>query len=298
MRLKDSPAIRPKPTFAFAGSAADEAQERDQQTVPTSETLRMPPSSLYSIDSLFRLDGTHALVTGAGRGIGRAVTLGLAAAGAHVHALARTQADLDSVVSQVQESGGCATAIAGDVTNAADIRRVFAALPSLDILINNAGANIPEPFTEVSKEHLDRLLDINVRATFLVAQAAARLMLARQRKGSIINMSSQMGHVGAAGRTVYCMAKHAIEGLTKAMAVELARHSIRVNSVAPTFIETPMTEPFLRNQSFREWVLSRIPLGRLGCEQDVVGAVIFLASPAAGLVTVTSIVVDGGWTAQ
>jgi NAD(P)-dependent dehydrogenase (short-subunit alcohol dehydrogenase family) len=171
-------------------------------------------------------------------------------------------------------------------------------LEQIDILVNNAGLNVPEPFLEVSEENLDRVLAVNVKGVFLVAQAAARRMVEHGEGGSIINVSSQMGHVGAPRRTVYCATKHAVEGLTKAMAVELAPHNVRVNSVAPTFVETPMTKPFLEDETIREDTLSRIPLGRLGRVEDVTGAVVFLASPTAGLITGTSLLVDGGWTAQ
>jgi NAD(P)-dependent dehydrogenase (short-subunit alcohol dehydrogenase family) len=164
--------------------------------------------------------------------------------------------------------------------------------------VNAAGTNIPEPFLQVSERSLDALLEVNVKGTFLAAQAAARRMVAGGRGGAIVNLSSQMGHVGAAGRSVYCATKHAVEGLTKALAVELAPHGIRVNSVAPTFVETPMTAPFLADEAFRAEVTGRIPLGRIGTVSDVTGAVVFLASPAACLVTGTSLVVDGGWTAQ
>jgi NAD(P)-dependent dehydrogenase (short-subunit alcohol dehydrogenase family) len=171
-------------------------------------------------------------------------------------------------------------------------------LEQVDILVNNAGTNVPEPFLEVSEDNLDRMLAVNVKGVFLVAQAAARRMVERGEGGSIINISSQMGHVGAPRRTVYCATKHAVEGLTKAMAVELAPHKVRVNSVAPTFVETPMTKPLLEDETLREDTLSRIPLGRLGRVEDVTGAVLFLASPAAGLITGASLLVDGGWTAQ
>jgi NAD(P)-dependent dehydrogenase (short-subunit alcohol dehydrogenase family) len=171
-------------------------------------------------------------------------------------------------------------------------------LEQVDILVNNAGTNVPEPFLEVSEDNLDRMLAVNVKGVFLVAQAAARCMVERGEGGSIINISSQMGHVGAPRRTVYCATKHAVEGLTKAMAVELAPHKVRVNSVAPTFVETPMTKPLLEDETLREDTLSRIPLGRLGRVEDVTGAVLFLASPAAGLITGASLLVDGGWTAQ
>lgn len=173
----------------------------------------------------------------------------------------------------------------------------------LDILVNNAGSNIPEPFVEVSEEHLDRLLALNIRAAFLAAQAAARKMLEapgrKARGGAIIHMSSQMGHVGAVNRSVYCLTKHALEGLTKAMALELAPHGIRVVSIAPTFIETPMYRRMVAEKpQFAQWVEERIPAGRVGQPEDVAAAVVFAASPAASLMTGTSLVVDGGWTAQ
>jgi NAD(P)-dependent dehydrogenase (short-subunit alcohol dehydrogenase family) len=185
-----------------------------------------------------------------------------------------------------------------DVTDSRQVGEAVDFLEQVDILVNNAGTNVPEPFLEVSEDNLDRMLAVNVKGVFLVAQAAARRMVERGEGGSIINISSQMGHVGAPRRTVYCATKHAVEGLTKAMAVELAPHKVRVNSVAPTFVETPMTKPLLENETLREDTLSRIPLGRLGRVEDVTGAVLFLASPAAGLITGASLLVDGGWTAQ
>jgi NAD(P)-dependent dehydrogenase (short-subunit alcohol dehydrogenase family) len=252
--------------------------------------------------SAFRLDGRTALVTGAGRGIGRSAALALAKAGANVFVMSRTGRELEQVAAEIEKAGGSAGTITGDVTEIGGLRTVMAHIPTLDILVNNAGGNIPEPFVDVSEEHLDRLLNLNVRSVFLVAQAAARKMLQdpqrRQRGGAIINMSSQMGHVGAANRSVYCMTKHAVEGLTKAMAMELAPHNVRVNSIAPTFIETPMTAPFFEKPEFRKWVLDRIPLGRIGQLDEVASAIVFLASPAASLMTGTSLVVDGGWTAQ
>lgn len=185
-----------------------------------------------------------------------------------------------------------------DVTDSRQVEEAVDFLEQVDILVNNAGTNVPEPFLEVSEDNLDRMLAVNVKGVFLVAQAAARRMVERGEGGSIINISSQMGHVGAPRRTVYCATKHAVEGLTKAMAVELAPHKVRVNSVAPTFVETPMTKPLLEDETLREDTLSRIPLGRLGRVEDVTGAVLFLASPAAGLITGASLLVDGGWTAQ
>jgi NAD(P)-dependent dehydrogenase (short-subunit alcohol dehydrogenase family) len=185
-----------------------------------------------------------------------------------------------------------------DITDDGDRQRLFAAVPRVDILVNGAGTNIPEPLLHVSEGHLDRVLNLNVRGAFLVAQAAVRKMVEQGGGGVVINISSQMGHVGSANRTVYCMTKHAVEGLTKSMAVELAPHGIRVNSVAPTFIETAMTRSFLLEPTFRDWVLQRVPLGRLGTEADVAAAIVFLASPAASMITGTSLLVDGGWTAQ
>lgn len=245
-----------------------------------------------------RVDGRIAVVTGAGRGIGRACAIALAEAGADVVAISRSREELDEVAERVEQLGRRAEARVCDVTDAAGVVELFESLERIDILVGSAGGNIPEPFLEVSEEHLDALLALNVRATFVVAQAAARRMVHARSGGSILTISSQMGHVGAANRTVYCMTKHAVEGLTKAMAVELAADGIRVNSVAPTFIETPMTAPFLEDEAFRADTERRIPLGRIGQPEDVVGAVVYLASPAASLVSGTSLLVDGGWTAQ
>jgi NAD(P)-dependent dehydrogenase (short-subunit alcohol dehydrogenase family) len=249
------------------------------------------------VERPFRLDGKTALVTGAGRGIGRAVALALAAAGAELVLVSRTLSELDTVAREIASSGGKARTLPFDVTDAAVMRHAFAGLRALDILVNNAGLNRPQPFLEVDEETLDRLLTLNVRAAFLVAQASARRMVA-QGEGVIINMSSQMGHVGSErDRTVYVMTKHAIEGLTKAMAVELAPKGVRVVSIAPTFIDTPLVRPFFADPTFRKWVLDRIPLGRLGTVEEVASAVVFLASPAAALVTGSSLLADGGWTA-
>jgi NAD(P)-dependent dehydrogenase (short-subunit alcohol dehydrogenase family) len=256
-----------------------------------------------SADNVFRLDGKTALVTGGGRGIGRATALALAAAGAELVLVSRTQSQLDEVAWEVASRGGTARPLRLDVTDSAAVRDAFADLDRLDILVNNAGLNRPQPFLEVDEATLDQLLTLNVRAAFIVAQAAARLMVVPNGEkggggGVIINMSSQMGHVGSdLNRTVYVMTKHAVEGLTKAMAVELAPKGVRVVSIAPTFITTPLTKPFFDDPMFKKWVVDRIPLGRLGTVEDVAQAVVFLASPAAGLVTGSSLLVDGGWTA-
>jgi NAD(P)-dependent dehydrogenase (short-subunit alcohol dehydrogenase family) len=250
-----------------------------------------------SADSAFRLEGKRALVTGAGRGIGRATALALAAAGADLILASRTRSQLDEVAHEIAEAGGKAQPLSLDVTDSAAVRDAFAGLERLDILVNNAGVNRPQPFLEVDEPALDLLLGLNVRAAFIVAQAAAQLMVANG-SGVIINMSSQMGHVGSdLNRTVYVMTKHAVEGMTKAMAVELAPKGVRVVSIAPTFITTPLTKPFFDDPVFRKWVLDRIPLGRLGTVEEVASAVVFLASPAAALVTGSSLLVDGGWTA-
>ena len=245
----------------------------------------------------FRLDGKHALVTGAGRGIGRAVALALAEAGAELLLNSRTPRELEDVAAEIAGNGGRARLLPFDVTDSAAARAAIAALPRLDILVNNAGVNRPQAFLDVDEATLDHLVALNVKAPFVVAQAAARHMV-RGDGGVVVNVTSQMGHVGSErDRTVYVMTKHAIEGLTKAMAVELARQGVRIVSIAPTFIDTPLTAPFFANPEFREWVLERLPIGRIGTVEEVAYAVVFLASPAAGLVTGSSLLVDGGWTA-
>ncbi|MEQ7154674.1 SDR family NAD(P)-dependent oxidoreductase [Brevundimonas aurifodinae] len=239
------------------------------------------------------LTGLRVLITGAGRGLGRACAEAVVDAGGDVIAVARSAADLDDLAAA---RPGQIEPWVMDVADSAFHARV-AALPRLDGFVNNAGFNRPQPFTQVDVETLDGMLALNVRAAFLTAQAAAKVMVA-QGSGVIVNMTSQMGHVGSPGRTVYCLTKHALEGLTKAAAVELAPHGVRVVSLAPTFIETPMTAPMLADEAFGRFVLDRIPLGRVGTAAEVAGACVFLLSPAASLVTGSSLLVDGGWTAQ
>lgn len=233
-----------------------------------------------------------AVVTGASRGLGRAIALALAEAGADVHAVARGEVELDALAAAHPRI----RAWVADVGDPAFHAELTAR--DIDILVNNAGTNTPLPMADVSTDIMDTILNLNVRSAYLVAQAAVRSMLRTKAGGAIINITSQMGHVGAPNRTVYCMTKHALEGLTKAMAVELAPNGIRVNSVAPTFIETPLTAPMLTNPEFRQSVLDMIPLGRIGEPVDVAAAVVFLASPAARMITGASILVDGGWTAR
>lgn len=250
----------------------------------------------------FRVDGQVALVTGAGAGLGAGIAFGLAEAGADVVLLARSRPALDRVAARIEALGRRATVAVCDVTDTQAVREVVAGLGRLDILVNNAGTNFPEPFVEVSQEHLDAMLDLNVRAAFVAAQAGVRKMLedpARaKRGGSVINISSQMGHVGSPNRTVYCMTKHALEGLTKAMAVELATTGIRVNSIGPTFVDTPLVRRVVDTPEKRQFVLSRIPMGTLARVEDIMAAAVYLASPAAAMVTGAHLLVDGGWTAQ
>lgn len=240
------------------------------------------------------LEGQVALVTGAGRGIGHGCAVALAEAGARVLAMARTPADLKALA---EHPSGRIEAWQGDVTSDETIERIQQ-IDGLSILVNNAGGNRPQAFEDVDDESLDFVLDINVRAAFRVARAAVRAMLASETRGTVINMSSQMGHVGSPNRTVYCMTKHAIEGLTKAMAVELADRRIRVNSVAPTFVETPLTKPMLEDPAFHDFVMDRIPMRELATIDHVVAAVMYLVSEDAGIVTGHSLRVDGGWTAH
>ena len=246
----------------------------------------------------FRLDGKRALVTGAGRGLGLAAASALADAGAHVTLAARTTKEVDEASAAIRARGQKAEPLTLDVRDVDAVKKVIAGQPPFDILVNNAGTNKPAPFVDVKVEDFDFVFSLNVRAAYFVAQAVARRLVEAQQPGSIINISSQMGHVGGPTRTVYCATKHAMEGFTKAMAIELAPHKIRVNTLAPTFIETPMTRPFFQNEAFRTDTLKRIKLGRLGQLEDLTGAIVFLASDASALMTGTSMVVDGGWTAE
>jgi NAD(P)-dependent dehydrogenase (short-subunit alcohol dehydrogenase family) len=247
----------------------------------------------------FRLDGKTALITGAGGGIGKGIALTLSAAGATVVLVGRTESRLSEVAKSIRSNGGKARTVVCDVTNSAAIRNVISAMPSMDILVNNAGTNYPEPMLEMRDEYLDVMLDLNIRACYVVAQAAVAKMLENGKSGgSIINVSSQMGHVGAPNRTAYCMSKHAIEGLTKAMAVEFAERNIRVNSLCPTFVDTPLVRKIASAPGQIESLVAKIPMGRMARMEDIVGAALYLASPAAGMVTGTALKIDGGWTAQ
>ncbi len=245
-----------------------------------------------------RLVGRRAFGPGGGGGDGAGAAAALAQAGAKVFPAARSLGEIEAVVDAIRDEGGDAQAIALDVTDVAAARQCLAALPPFDILVNNAGTNRPKPMIEVTIDDYDVVDSLNLKAAFFLAQAVVSQLVTAGRPGSIIHISSQMGHVGAANRTLYCATKHGLEGLTKAMAVELGPLGIRVNSIAPTFIETPMTRPFLEDEAFRSSVLAKIKLGRLGIVEDVMGAIVYLASDAAALVTGTSLRVDGGWTAE
>jgi NAD(P)-dependent dehydrogenase (short-subunit alcohol dehydrogenase family) len=248
------------------------------------------------------LKNKTALVTGAGKGLGKACSVALAEAGAQVIILSRTKSDLDKVSKIIKKTKGSSQSFVCDVTQFDDFKKVLKKIIRLDILVNNAGNNRPEHFTKVKQENMKYLTDLNMKAAFNVAQLASKKMVqAKNRKkigGSIIHMSSQLGKVGCEGRNVYNMNKFGIEGLARGMAVELASYNIRVNTVCPTFVETPMVKKFFKNKKFKNKVLKNIPLGRVAKESDVATAVAFLAADSSEMISGTSLVVDGGWTAQ
>jgi len=250
----------------------------------------------------YNLKNKVALVSGAGKGLGRACALALAEAGSNLIIISRTQKDLDQVAKIVKKfKSRCKTYVC-DITNYNDLKNIINKQSRIDILINNAGTNIPEHFTKVKTRNMEHLVKINTIAAFNLAQLCSiKMIKTKNRKrvgGSIINMSSQMGHVGGAIRSVYNMNKFGLEGLTKGMAIDLAKYNIRVNTVCPTFVVTPMTKRFLKNKKFKKDTLNNIPLGRFAEVSEIASAVVFLASDAASMITGTSLLVDGGWTAK
>jgi NAD(P)-dependent dehydrogenase (short-subunit alcohol dehydrogenase family) len=243
----------------------------------------------------FRLDGRRAIVTGAGRGIGLAAAAALGEAGAEVTLISRTASEVEAAAAEI---GNGAIAAVLDVSDIAAVKAFFATHPAFHILVNNAGTNRPKPMWEVSEEDCDAVYDLNAKSAFFVAQACAQKMIAEGVNGSLIHIGSQMGHVGGPNRSLYCGSKWALEGMNKAFALDLAAHGIRSNTIAPTFIETPLTQPFFEDPAFKAHVLSKIKLGRIGQVEDLMGAILFLASDASALMTGTSMIIDGGWTAD
>lgn len=244
----------------------------------------------------FRLDGKRALVTGAGRGIGLAAAAALADAGAHVVMAARTRSELEDAASAIAAAGGSAEVLVLDVLDDTAVRAAVGAQAPFNVLVNNAGGNRPQPFVDFKTEDLDFLLDLNVRAAFIVAQAVAKRMVDTGTKGALIHISSQMAFTTGPGRSVYSATKAALEGLSRGIAAELAPHGIRSLTLCPTFVETPLAAKMLEKKEFRDYVLTKIKLGRIGQVEDLMGAIVFLASDAAGLMTGTQMLIDGGWT--
>ena len=250
----------------------------------------------------YNLKNKTAIVSGAGKGLGRACAIALAEAGANLVIISRTKKDLDEVSKKIKKFKTKCKSYVCDITNYNEIKEIINKQPKIDILINNAGNNIPEHFTKVKTKNMEYLVKINTVATFNLAQlCAVKMIKSKNRKkigGAIVNMSSQMGHVGGPIRSVYNMNKWGLEGLTKGMSLDLAKYNIRVNTVCPTFVVTPMTKKFLRNKRFKRETLNNIPLGRFAELSEVSSAVVFLASDAASMITGTSLLVDGGWTAK
>lgn len=246
----------------------------------------------------FRIDGKHALVVGAGRGLGAASAVALAEAGARVTLASRSISELEHVASYIVQHGGVANYLKLDATQAEDVKACIQSLGPIDVLVNSAGTNRPLKIDEVTQRDIDTLFDINLKAAIYLAREVSISMRKHAIRGSMITLSSQMGHVGGPRRTLYCASKHALEGMTKALAWELGPEGIRINTLCPTFFRTPLTEPMLADPRFSDFVIKRIALGRIGELQDLMGPIVFLASEASSMITGTALMVDGGWTAQ
>lgn len=246
----------------------------------------------------FRLDGKRALVTGGTRGIGLGASVALAEAGAHVTVAARTASDVEQVVNEMAAAGYSVEGAALDITDVSAVRTFIEDSPPFEVLVNSAGTGRHSDLADITQENYQAVMQVNLGALLFLTQAVVGKLQAAGLSGSIINVSSQMGHVGGPKRAVYAASKHAVEGLTKSLAIELGASNIRVNTVCPTFIETELTAKNLSDPEFRAWVLSKIKLGRLGRVEDIMGPIVFLASDAAALITGTALLVDGGWTAE
>jgi 2-deoxy-D-gluconate 3-dehydrogenase len=256
---------------------------------------------MEKIPSEFDLSGKVALVTGAGRGMGYHIALALARYGADIIVCSRTLSELEKVGKEIESLGRRVFVQRADLTKIPEIQAMVdesvRAFGRIDILVNNAGVNIPQWAEEVTEEAWDKVFNINLKGAFFCAQAVGKVMI-RQKRGKIINVSSQSGSVGLIMRSAYCASKGGLNLLTKVLALEWAKHNILVNAIAPTFLETPMTKPMLEKKEFRDYVMGNILLGRLAKFEDVVGAVVYLASEASNMVTGHILLIDGGWTAH
>ena len=246
----------------------------------------------------FRLDGRRALVAGASSGIGAACAVALAEQGADVTVCARRETELRALADEMQAAGMKADTLCLDITDLAATEAALAARPAFDVLVNSAGLARHSPATETTPQDFDVVADLNLRAAYFLTRSVARGLIGEGKPGSLINITSQMAHVGGIERAVYSATKHAVEGMTKSMAIEWGPHGIRVNTIAPTFIRTALTAQTFANPERAAWIASKIKLGRVGEVTDIMGPVVFLASDASALVTGTSLIVDGGWTAD
>ncbi|OXL17750.1 SDR family NAD(P)-dependent oxidoreductase [Psychrobacter sp. DAB_AL32B] len=249
----------------------------------------------------FNLTGKRALVTGASSGIGLGCAVALAEAGAEVTLAARSSDKLQAVVKLMKDKGLKANALKLDITDVAAVRHLFKNVSdaeAFDIVVNSAGMAKHSPALETEPDDFDEVSDINLRASYFLMQAAAKQLIGANKAGSLINISSQMGHVGGFDRAVYCATKHAVEGYTKAMAIEWGKHGIRINTICPTFVKTALSASTFADSSKSQWIMNKIHLGRVAEVEDIMGATVFLASEASAMITGTSLLIDGGWTAE